>query len=169
MCAQSGEGKSTTVANIIASTIRQISPVTGKVCRVLVITNEEKAEDVYNRITCFSHGWAYTEHHAFTDLQINTFENYIPILAKKITVIDDSFGSKPGCPVSGVTTSIEGIQAIFDNIIANQIHYDAILIDYYQHISTSKKTPELLNKFLINNCSFHSNYIYIKLSFCSII
>lgn len=142
---KTGEGKSTTVANIVATTMREISPITGKRCRVLVLTNEEKAEDVYNRITCFAKGWHYTNHDKFTDEQSKEFERYIPILAKDgwLTVVDDNFGSTPENQTSGVTTSIEGIQAVFDGLIRDGVYYDAVLIDYYQNVKFSKKNPYL--------------------------
>lgn len=144
---KTGEGKSTTVANVVATTLKKISTITGKRCRVLVLTNEEKAEDVYNRITCFAKGWSYTNHNRFTDEQIKVFDAYLPILAKDgwLTVVDDNFGSTPRNQISGVTTSIEGIQAVFDGLIRDGVHYDAVVIDYYQNVSKSKKNPSLAN------------------------
>lgn len=142
---KTGEGKSTTVANVVATTMKENSPVTGKRCKVLVLTNEEKSEDVYNRITCFAKGWHYTNHNKFSDEQVKTFDSYIPVLAKDgwLTVVDDNFGSTPDNQISGVTTSIEGIQAVFDQLIRDGIHYDAVLIDYYQNVKFSKKNPYL--------------------------
>lgn len=144
---KTGEGKSTTVANIVATTIKQTNVSTGKRCKALVITNEEKTEDVYNRITCFAKGWHYVNHDKFTDEQIKIFENYIPILAKDgwLKVIDDSHGSTPDAPITGVTTSLEGIQGIFDGLIKDGVHYDVVIIDYYQNVNKSKKNPGLAN------------------------
>lgn len=143
---KTGEGKSTTVANIVATTMKKISPITGKRCRVLVLTNEEKSEDVYNRITCFAKGWHYTNHNKFTNEQVQVFDKYLPILANGwLTVVDDNFGSTPGNQISGVTTSIEGIQAIFDGLIRDGDYYDVIVIDYYQNVSKSKKNSGLAN------------------------
>ncbi|HXN74861.1 MAG TPA: hypothetical protein VN855_00020, partial [Candidatus Acidoferrum sp.] len=86
---ETGYGKSTTVANIARETIRRVDEKTKKRCRVLIITNEEQPEDVYNRITCLVHGWPYTEHDKFTDEQILEFNKYIKALSKNgmITVI----------------------------------------------------------------------------------
>lgn len=132
----SGHGKSTTVANIAYEVMRQISPVTGKPCRVLVITNEERREDFYNRVTCLGRGWHYTNHSEFTDEQRKFFTQSIAALAKRLVVIDNTHNGS-----LGVTTTLEGIEAIFENLIANNIHYDVIIIDYYQNIVRSKKDP----------------------------
>lgn len=140
LCGKTGDGKSTTVANIAAATMRQINPLTKKRRKVLVITNEERAEDVFNRITCLGKGWHYTNHDMFTDEQIKAFDETIKILAKDgwLNVIDNNYNGS-----NGVTTSIEGIQTIFDNLIRDKIYYDVVIIDYYQNIKFSKKNPRI--------------------------
>lgn len=129
---ESGNGKSTITANLAFSAISQSK-------RVLVLTNEEHTTDVFNRITCLIKGWNYSSDHSdFSEEQIQTFQDYIDILSKKLNVIDDAYGDS-----SGVTTTIEGIQGIMEKLIVGQIKYDLILIDYYQNIDSSSKNPGL--------------------------
>lgn len=136
--ARTGEGKSTAVANIAFAALAGKSNKTGKCLRILVLTNEERAEDFYNRVTAISRNWPYTSHSKFTDIQRAEFRKMIPILASggRLTVIDNNHGGS-----HGVTTSIEGIEGVFDNLIEKQEYYDIVLIDYYQNIISSKKNP----------------------------
>lgn len=148
--AKTGDGKSTTAANIAFSTMKQTNPVTGKKCRVLILTNEEKAEDFYNRITCLNKGWHYTNHSEFTEEQITTFRRAIPLLAAggRLTVVDNTYNGS-----HGVTTTIEGIQTVFENLLANKEYYDVVIIDYYQNIISSK-----------NNISASENDVQARLA-----
>lgn len=145
ICGDTGDGKSTSVANAAFSVISQKNPATGKSCRVLVLTNEEKPEDFYNRITCLVKGWKYANHDQFNDEQRKTFREFIPKLAEngRLTVIGDVYQGVPG-----FTTTIEGITTVFTNLlremeITQQIPYDAIVIDYYQNFNSSKMNPKL--------------------------
>lgn len=136
--AKTGEGKSTAVANIVLQTIFQVDPVTGKNRRCLVISNEEKAEDFYNRVTCLMKGIAYTNHDQFTPEMKQMLHDMIPKLmgGGRLMVIDDSFGS-----IGGTTTTVEGIKAIFDDLIRRQDWFDVIIIDYYQNVNSSRRNP----------------------------
>ena len=140
-----GDGKSTTVANIAFSTISHKNPATGKGGKVLILTNEEAPEDFYNRVTCLIKGWKYTNHDKFTDEQRSTFKDFIPKWAKdgRLTVIGDVYEGVPGW-----TTTVEGIEAIFDNLlkdfeVENKPVYDVIVLDYYQNVNRSKISPKL--------------------------
>lgn len=138
VCGNTGDGKSMTVANLALSVITQSDRANQKFKKVLIITNEEKPEDFYNRLTCLIKGWHYVNHNEFTDAQRETFNRMIPSLAQRVVVIHDSYGG-----TSGLTTTVEGISTIFDNLIRDQIYYDAVLIDYYQTIASSKENPSL--------------------------
>jgi hypothetical protein len=138
--ASTGKGKSTAAANIAFSLLRQRNPETGKLYRCMVITNEERAEDVYNRVTFLGRGWHYVNHDEFTPEQISVCRQAIPALANggRLMVVDNTYGG-----AHGITTSIEGIESIFENMIAKGDFYDCIIIDYYQNIINSKKNPYL--------------------------
>ena len=138
--AQTGFGKSTAVANIAFRIKEQMNPTTGKPRTTLVITNEEQAEDVYNRGTSLAMGWSYTNHSSFTDEQTEVYRKAIPAWAAGglITVIDNTHGGS-----HGVTTSLEGIESIFENLLANKIYYDVVIIDYYQNIINSKRDQSM--------------------------
>ena len=140
VCGDTGNGKSTTVANIAYNTIIRKNPATGKTGRVLVLTNEEAPEDFYNRLTCLHMGWTYSNHNEFTDEQRKVFSEYIPRWATggRLTVIGDTYEGIPGW-----THSVEGIQNIFTNLLRDGNIYDAVIIDYFQNIRYSKNDPSL--------------------------
>lgn len=138
--AKTGEGKSTAVANLAFAAVAGRDKRTGRTLRVLVITNEEKREDFYNRITSLAKGWHYTNHSKFTDEQRKEFSRMIPILGSsgRLTVIDNNHGGS-----HGVTTTIEGIESMFASLIEHKEKYDVVLLDYYQNIISSKLNPGL--------------------------
>lgn len=138
--AKTGEGKSTAVANIAYRVQMQKHPETGKRLRTLILTNEERAEDVYNRITALQMGWSYTNHSKFTDEQARTFTRAIPVWSKDgvVTVVDNNHGGS-----HGVTTSLEGIESVFEKLIKDGVQYDVIIIDYYQNIIYSQKDQHM--------------------------
>jgi len=149
--ARTGGGKSTAVANIVFETIRQKSKITGKRKKVLVITNEEKAEDFYSRIISLARGYHYVNHDKFTEEMTNDFEAGIDGLAKDgtVVVVDDTFNG-----ASGLTKSVEGIKTIFENLLRDGIYYDAVILDYYQNV-TSSTSDSTLNQYQVQEKLTH--------------
>jgi len=134
--AETGTGKSTTVANYIESSLKQ-----GK--RLLVITNEEYSTDILNRVVFLLNGWAYTNHDEITDEQLAECKRLYPQLMKRVEIIDDKFNG-----IGGTTTTLEGIKSVCETITkqyqAGHKPYDGgILIDYVQNIKTSIEIPHL--------------------------
>lgn len=162
--AKTGEGKSTCVANIARNVITQINPSTGKTRRCLVITNEENIVDFYNRVTSLIHGWSYTDHDQFTEIQKKTFEKFIGILSSggRLTVVDDTHVTSTGEIADGLTTTVEGIETIFKNLIRDQEYYDVVILDYYQGITESTKDP-LMDEFRVQSKLTHVLEKYRKL------
>ncbi len=130
MGAYSGEGKSTTTANIAYPLLQQ-----GK--KVLVISNEEMVADVYNRVTCLFRGLIYSNHEKFTKEQKDMFDESAKILSQRMYVIDNN------SEVSGITTSYEGITGILNKLIEENERYDVIIIDYYQNVTDMKSDPSM--------------------------
>lgn len=137
--AHSGEGKSTCCANIAYSQLIQ-----GK--RPIIITNEEAAEDVYNRVAALFMGVRYGNHDTITDEQIEAFNHYIKILPERMTVIDDAYGSMNSESIENTTTSIEGLEFILSKLLKKQAEgftYDSVIIDYFQTFHESKAVPSM--------------------------
>lgn len=137
VAASTGEGKSTISANLTLHSIIQKQ-------KVMVIVNEEKRNDVYNRITALIKGWSYTNHQEFTVEQQKTFVDFVKVLSQRVMVIDNDHNG-----VAGQTSTIEGIEAIFKQLLHDYRNggevYNEIIIDYYQNISMSSEHPHLAN------------------------
>jgi hypothetical protein len=123
--AKSGQGKSTLVSNLAFLTVKQNK-------KVLVITNEERVTDVFNRITCLIRGWRYANHSSFTEEQKETFSRNFKVLGQRVHVVADNFNGK-----GGTTTTLEGIRGILKKAHEGGEEYGAVLIDYYQNIKSS--------------------------------
>lgn len=125
--AVSGEGKSTCTANIAVQLAMH-----GK--SALVITNEEMAEDVYNRMTSITRSIPYDNHATLTDEQKQTFKDAIPLwMGRGIMVIDNDF-----LGTGDLTSSVEGLDIIMNKLMSSEKKYDAIIIDYFQQFNESK-------------------------------
>jgi hypothetical protein len=129
---KTGGGKSSLTANLIFTTILQKNPKTNKNRKVLVISNEEASFSVYNRLTCLTKSWNYSDQDSFTEEQKNLLIEYAGKWARLgVTVIENDG--------HGLTTSLEGICSIFDNLIKNESHYDMVILDYIQKCTDSKR------------------------------
>lgn len=129
---KTGGGKSSVTANLMLSTILQTNPATKKNRKALVISNEESAFSVYNRLTCLVKEWNYSDQDNFTQDQKETLIEFTAKWARLgVTVIENDS--------HGLTTSLEGIRSIFDNLIKNGINYDMIILDYIQKCTDSKR------------------------------
>ena len=134
--ARTGGGKSSLAANLITSTVRQINPITGNNRRVLLISSEELPITCYNRLTCHIKDMNFDAQDEFTEEQKEVLVDYIAKWARAgVTILGEDDAH--------LTTSIEGIDSIFKKIIRADAHYDLILIDYIQKITTSRKNPSM--------------------------
>lgn len=140
--ADTGDGKSTTIANAVYSTIMSVNPATGKNGRALVLSNEEAAEDFYNRITAVHLGLKYTNHANITEEEKQQYAKYIPEWCEdnSLSVIGDTYQG-----ISGWTTTIEGIEKIFTSLLESDNPPDVVFIDYYQNIKRSKNDPDMVD------------------------
>lgn len=133
--AETGTGKSTTVANFVEAYLKQ-----GK--RVLIITNEEYPTDILNRIVFLLNDWAYTNHDEVTDEQLAECRRCYPIIMTRVEIVDDKFNG-----IGGTTTTLEGIKSVCQTITSQfqngEEPYNAVLIDYVQNIKMSIEVPGL--------------------------
>jgi replicative DNA helicase len=130
--ANTNGGKSSLTANLMLSTILQKKPSTGKNRRVLVISNEESTFSVYNRLTCLVRNWNYADQQDFSDAQKAVLVDYVGKWARSgVTVIEDDG--------HGLTTSLEGIKSIFENLFKTETWYDMVILDYIQKVASCKR------------------------------
>ena len=138
LSAKTGNGKTTILANCAYAILAQAGGA------VLVLTNEEKEVDCYNRITALIKGWHYINHNAIPEEHTQFYEKMIPILSQKLTVIDNHDEEIPES-----TTTLEGVVSLLEKALldvkedGSPFYTGGIIIDYYQGITTSDKFPHL--------------------------
>ena len=131
----------------------------------LVISNEEAASDVYNRIACLNKiangedykKWNYQNHEHFTDEQRAYFANFILQSAPLLRVVDNS------SDINGLTSSYEGITKLLTSLLDKKVYFDSIIIDYYQKVNVMESNPymkdwEVQKKFVDFLDTFKNNY-----------
>lgn len=131
--AKTNAGKSTATANIAAEIIKDKSK------KVLIISGEEMASAVYNRIACLEQGLNVSRFAEFTEEQRISLAERKFSLAEQVVVFDFS------ASVPHLTTSIEGVEFITNNLLIKLNEgkkYDVIILDYFQKVSTSTRSPD---------------------------
>jgi len=119
-CAYTGSGKSTVAANISYPLWKQNK-------KVLVISNEESAQDVIMRIACLEKGSSFNDYKKglmSKDEQMELFKLF-PSISDFVKVIDVNYKD-------GITTKLEGVKNALNAVKTSQ--YSCVLIDYYQLI-----------------------------------
>jgi nitrogenase subunit NifH len=138
--ALTGTGKSTTAANLALGTIND-----GK--KVLLITNEEHPHHSYNRVSALQQGLSFGPEYNKDEITKKLFKDNIKVLAKNMRVVHENYGG-----ISGVTTTIEGILGVLDQILDSYKktgeYFDTVIFDYYQNIKTSTENVNL-NEFQV--------------------
>jgi len=127
MCGYSGNGKSTLAANISFALYKE-----GK--KTLVVSNEEPKQDIIYRIACLEIGYNFNDYKKGMmpqTQQIQCMKLY-PEICKFVKVIDVNHGN-------GMTFTIEGIKNILTAV--KTADYSAVMIDYFQQIKSSVKSP----------------------------
>jgi hypothetical protein len=119
-----GQGKSTTVGNII-------TPVLDAGKKVLVLTNEEAREDVYNRVACQRLGKSFR---LFKKGELRVEENTLiseesEALQSMLTVVSTEFKNNPD-----FVTTPQGVATVFEKFAPA---HDLVILDYYQNINHS--------------------------------
>jgi hypothetical protein len=144
--AKSGQGKSTFAANAIYNLLYNDET---KDRKVLLLTNEEMAINVYNRIICIHKGWNIDYARSFTQDQHNEIKAIRRKMVKKgqVRVVDSTYEH-----VKNATTSYEGLVTILENIYKSYIKqkeenpdikpdYSLIVLDFYNKVNTSIVNP----------------------------
>jgi hypothetical protein len=124
--APTGTGKSTLTANIAANVIKQSK--NGKGRKVLILSNEERASDVYARIFCLLKGYNFNDLISFTEQQKKENTEFVKGCKNVLRVIDNN---------DGFTTTAENLIDILYRVRDEGHPYDCIIIDYYQAITKS--------------------------------
>jgi predicted ATP-dependent serine protease len=122
----SGRGKSTVAANLIAGFL----DVSKK--NVVVITNEETTEAVYNRTACVLLKYSFFDYQSgrMSKDRAQEVEDMAKELASRVDVIDDDAWDM---------TCLEDVQAVLEHAAGSDI--GLVVVDYLQTIAFSRETP----------------------------
>ena len=128
-CAYTGNGKSTTAANISYPLWKQ-----GK--KILVISNEESKQDIIFRIACLELGLNFNDYKKgmMSNEQQKQCISLFPQITPFVKVIDVNYKD-------GLTTKVEGIINCLEAVKAEE-GYSCVMIDYFQLCKFSARHPD---------------------------
>lgn len=128
--AKSGQGKSTTVANILATFVEQVPRK-----RALVLTNEETSQVVYDRVSCVMLRKSFIKlmKSKLSPRDRQAVEEMSGKLIERLDVESGESNYDMSCieDVKGVLTYAE-----------NNAEVGLIVLDYYQTVNQSRERPE---------------------------
>lgn len=124
--AMSGRSKSTTAANIIYGFLNEFPDK-----RVIVISNEENTDAIFDRVSCLRLNISFGDYfkgRVSPRAQEDVRQESLALTAN-IEVVDDP---------SWNTSCIEDVKAVLNHASKN---VDLVIIDYFQSITTSRNEP----------------------------
>ena len=136
--AETGAGKSSAAANIVF-------PIIDLGKRVLYISTEEKAEDIYTRVACIKNGWNFANERNWDAVQRAKRDAEITQLVEedKLVIIDTytpgkdrTYGYRVMPPDM---TTLEGLQTAMESVEKDGENFDLVIIDYISKVGTSSK------------------------------
>ena len=161
--AKTGSGKSTFASNMMYRLFTDSK-------KVLLLSNEEKSVDVYNRLSCLHKNWNYNKRNEFSEEQWDSLTNLRHRMYRsgRIRVIDSDYDS-----FKNATTTLEGVKFILNNLYDSfrakkdkdpnaTPDFDCIIIDYYQKVSSSIDQPHLKQWEVLKKLSDFLDQFYKK-------
>lgn len=161
--AKTGQGKSTFASNMIYQLMIENR-------KSLLLSNEEKSVDVYNRLSCLHKGWNYNDRNNFFEDQWDemTRLRHTMYRSGRVRVIDSDYEA-----FKDATTSYEGIKFILDNLYETFLEkkklnenaapdFDCIVLDYYQKTGFSIENPHLEQWKVLKKLSDYLDNFYKK-------
>lgn len=127
---KSGKSKTTTGANIIAGFLRHV-----KNKKVTVISNEEAADALYDRVACIMLSKSYQSYYngKLSPNDVYSIEDKVREISERMEVVTDGNYWDP--------QYIEDIKAMMES--ATRYNNGLVLIDYLQTVTASREKPEM--------------------------
>lgn len=123
--ATTGAGKTTVATNIVYRLMKFNR-------KSLIISNEELKSDSLNRIASLKLGYNINKREDFTNEMEAKLREERRNVGEYVRIVDPEYREIPG-----VSTSVEGIEAILKSLSEQEKFYDCIILDYYQKVTDS--------------------------------